>query len=98
MRYELTRYVGADEIPSYEGKRYALQVGPILLGCVGPWTDPKSSAMVLPLSPLQNATDWLVPTDTPLHFGIKGAANYTFMPLWDVEEGEAFTTYPVFQL
>ena len=33
--YKLTRYTGVDQIQGYEGKRFALSVGPIVLGCVG---------------------------------------------------------------
>jgi len=93
--YKLSRYEGVDQIPGYEGKRYALLLGPIVLACVGPMD--LQGTTVLPVPPSQ-VPDWLLPdaSGTPLHFGIRGAPQFRFKPLWAVRDGEKFTTYPIF--
>ena len=34
--YRFSLYEGVDQVKGFEGKRYALLVGPIVLACVGP--------------------------------------------------------------
>ena len=66
-----------------------------MYACVGPM-DPKQPVAMLPVSPEQNVTDWLLPTGR-LHYHIKGLdEQWTFMPLYDVPDSAVFTTFPVF--
>ena len=92
--FHLSRYNGTDELPGYVGKRYALQVGPIVLACVGPMNE-GSPVAVLPVSAHQNASDWLLPLGN-LHYHVKGAdTQWEYMPLFDVPADAVFTTFPV---
>ena len=95
--YTLTAYTGSDQIKGYEGKRYALSVGPIVLGCVGN-LNAKTNAPVLPVSPTgKAAAGWLEPVvGAPLNFNIKGYPGVTFMPMWEMAVADRFTTYPIF--
>lgn len=95
--YHLSHYIGGDQVPGYEGKRYALLIGPVVLACVGPVerSGPLQDTTVLPVLP-ENPSEWLVPTGTPLHFGIKGASQFRFKPLYAIRDGEGFTVYPIF--
>jgi hypothetical protein len=104
--YGFGAYSGDDQIKGYEGKRYALSVGPVVLALVGsmtatsatPWTS------ILPHPPSSaNISSWLIPkpaqsgsSGSSLHFTVAGAPGFEFMPMWDVPEGQAFTTYPIF--
>lgn len=90
--YRVSQYTGVEQVHGYEGKRFALQVGPIVLACVGPMD--AGDTTVLPVA-AGSVEDWLVPTSQPLHFNIKGAPNFHFKPLWDVSQGEKFTVYPI---
>merc|ERR1712151_420405 len=36
IEYKLSLYTGVDQIQGYEGKRYALSMGPVVFACVGP--------------------------------------------------------------
>jgi len=91
--YRLSQYTGIEQVKGYEGKRFALQVGPIVLACVGPMD--VGYTTVLPIA-AQDVEEWLVPTNEPLHFEIKGANAFQFKPLWDVLQGENFTVFPIF--
>jgi len=95
--YRLSLYTGVDQVKGYEGKRYALLVGPIVLACVGPMdTGEKNSTVVLPMGPT-DPSEWLITNVShPLHFNIKGSNRFEFKPMWDVLDGERFTTYPIF--
>lgn len=90
----LSQYTGEDQISGYEGRRYALKMGPIVLAAVGA-LDGGSSSITLPLPP-SNISSWLVPVPgQPLHFTAKGATGVVFKPMWTIGNA-AFTTYPVF--
>ena len=82
--YTLTAYTGSDQIKGYEGKRYALSVGPIVLGCVGK-LNAKTNAPILPVSPTgKAAAGWLEPVvGAPLNSNVKGYPGVTFMPMWE---------------
>ena len=82
-------------IPGYEGQRYALKVGPLILPCVGPLD--KHDAIVLPLDATAPVNSWLQQV-APLHFRVKGVAPHaaTFKPSWHIAPEENFTTFPVF--
>lgn len=89
----LSLYTGVDQVAGYEGKRYALLLGPVVLACVGPM-DAQSTA-VLPV-PAEDPAAWLVPKPgAPLTYGVKGAPLHEFRPLWTVSDGQPFTTYPI---
>lgn len=91
----LFQYTGVDEIPGFVGRRYAVVHGPLVLGCtstanVTPATTPK-----IPV-PATRPADWLLPVaGAPLHYTVKGAPQFTFKPLWDVNATETFTIYPI---
>merc|ERR1712039_1061511 len=91
--YSLSNYIGADQVAGYEGKRYALLVGPVVLACVGHMRTDQTT--VLPLPP-SNPEQWLIPQATPLHFSIKGIDGFIFKPLRSVLDSEEFTVYPIF--
>ena len=96
---ELVQYPlsGIDNIKGYEGSRYALKLGPIVLLCSGPLNS--DQAIVLPVDPTADPSSWLVPVPgSPLHFGVKGVegSKATFKPTWSVAPDEPFTTFPVF--
>ena len=95
--YKLSAYTGSDQVKGYEGKRFALSVGPIVLGCVGNMSA-ATNAPILPVSPdAKAAEEWLVPVaGAPLNFHIKGAPGMTFMPMWEMGSADRFTTYPIF--
>ena len=58
---KLTAYSGSDQIKGFEGKRFALSVGPIVLGCVGD-INATTNAPVLPVAPnAKAAAEWLLP-------------------------------------
>ena len=94
--YKVTPYTGIDQIAGFEGKRFALSVGPIVLGCVGNLSA-TTNAPVLPVAPTAAAVkEWLVPAEgKPLHFSVKGAEGITFMPMWEMASADRFTTYPI---
>ena len=94
--YKVTPYTGIDQIAGFEGKRFALSVGPIVLGCVGNLSA-TTNAPVLPVAPTAAAAkEWLVPAEgKPLHFSVKGAEGITFMPMWEMASADRFTTYPI---
>lgn len=99
--YKVTPYTGIDQIKGYEGKRFAVSVGPIVLGCVdtdGTAINSTTNAPVLPVMPTSAAAaQWLQPIGgKPLNFKIKGAApGLTFMPMWEMGATQRFTTYPI---
>jgi DUF1680 family protein len=96
--YKVTAYTGTDQIKGYEGKRFALSIGPIVLGCVGStnWNT-TTNAPVLPVTPTSAAAaEWLEPVEgKPLNFNIKGAEGLTFMPMWEMSSADHFTTFPI---
>jgi DUF1680 family protein len=94
--YKVTAYTGADQLKGFEGRRYALSVGPIVLGCVGAF-NATTNAPVLPVAPTAAAVaGWLLPVaGKPLNFGIKGAPGVTFMPQWEMQALDRFTSYPI---
>lgn len=130
--YKITKYSGTDQIQDYEGKRFALSVGPIVLACV--WRDCTqhnctTNAPILPVrfpchrfcslpfivwcvlnanlfyvykslrqvAPTAAAVgQWLHPVEgEPLHFTVEGVSGLSFMPMWEMEPDDRFTTYPI---
>ena len=94
--YSLQNYVGADQIPGRDGKRYAVLVGPIVLACVG---NTSKSEGVKQLPTQSKVGEWLIPrAGDPLHFDVKNQPRLSFVPLFDqaAYKGETFTVYPAF--
>lgn len=91
----LSPYTGAEQVPGYEGRRYAVQMGPVVLACVGPSNLQPKAVAILPVDPAARPESWLVPRASPLTYGVKGAPAYEFRPLWTVTDGEQFTTFPI---
>jgi hypothetical protein len=125
--YKITKYSGTDQIQGYEGKRFALSVGPIVLGCV--WRDCTqhnctTNAPILPVRfhpslalntshfelckiitsvalrqvapKASDVSQWLHPVEgEPLHFTVDGVSGLSFMPMWEMEPDDRFTTYPI---
>jgi hypothetical protein len=91
--YRFSVYEGVDQVKGFEGKRFALLVGPVVLACVGPMG--VDGTTVLPV-PAGNAHGWLIPSAKPMHFNIKGVSRFMFKPLWAVDQGEHFTVYPIY--
>ena len=90
----LTQYTGVDQIKGYEGRRYALKAGPVVLTCVGKLDS--LSTIVLPVAAAAPKT-WLVPVaGKSLQYTVKGAPGIVFKPGWEMLAAESFTTFPVF--
>ena len=80
----------------YDGKRYALKRGPIVLACVGK-LDASTNTVVLRIDPSSDPAKWLKSIrGSPLHFTVDAAPGMTFMPLWEVPNEATFTIYPIF--
>eukprot|EP01043_Picozoa_sp_COSAG02_P016691 COSAG02_NODE_739_length_17830_cov_14.978174_15_plen_183_part_00 len=98
---ELVPYTGVDQIKGYEGKRYAVTVGPAVLACVALGHNMGSLLPVLiPASPTAPVSTWLTidPEYTSGYrrsYSISGVAGFKMVPLWEVPAATIFTTYPV---
>ena len=98
----LERYSGSDQLPGYEGLRYAVLLGPIVLAATSLSMNASSAArVVLPVSADQPIGEWLQPTGTGrLHYRVQGPpgspSDVELMPLFDLPLDAAFTVYPVF--
>ena len=94
----LSRYTGVDQIKGWEGQRYALKAGPIVLACIGQNgpAGPGLNAPLIPFAPSNRTIrQWLTPVaGKPLHYGVKGT-NLSFVPLWEVPSPVRFATYPI---
>ena len=94
--YTLNVYTGVDQVKGYDGKRYALKRGPIVLACVGK-LDASTNTVVLRIDPSSDPAKWLKSIrGSPLHFTVDAAPGMTFMPLWEVPNEATFTIYPIF--
>ena len=103
----LTNYSGVDQIKGYEGKRYALQIGPMVLALVAippakmSIATSTSVTTVLPLSGKAKPADFLV-EDPPGTGGFKrswsimGVSGFCYVFNFEVPAALEFTTYPVF--
>ena len=87
------RYTGLDSVVGFE--RYAIERGPLLLGCVGS-LDSHGRFVEIDQDPTEPAT-WLQPVNgQPGHFHVKGKPGYQFMPYHEIQD-QVFTCYPIFR-
>jgi DUF1680 family protein len=89
MGFTLTRYEGAERDRGHE--RYALQYGPILMALHNPADAQREPSLAIQPEGLIQG---LAPVaGKPLHFTVRGAPSYEYLPYWEVED-EAFSAYP----
>jgi len=90
MGMKLTQYEGMEKIEGLD--RYALEYGPILMALTGP-TSGKEPPQ-LNVRPEDLIKELKAREGEPLHFSIKSAPGYQYIPYWEVQE-EAFACFPI---
>jgi len=97
------RYTGSTPTgpgPAAPLPRFAYTVGPVLLaatGAAGRW-NATAKALIVPGVDGAAPAGWLKPAGDghPLHFTVAGAPDMLFQPLWEIENGQVFSSYPAF--
>jgi uncharacterized protein len=90
MGFRMTRYGGQEKI----GNAWALEYGPILMALTGD-VDAQGGAAIAVRA--EELTGRLRAGDGGLEFRIEGDERHRYVPYWEVEVGQEFTCYPVFE-
>jgi hypothetical protein len=88
-------YTGLTQIGNYS--RYAVQYGAVLLAVTvadEDWDEDDDSIHLYGIEKPTEPEEWLVPTNTPLHFTVRGNPHALFMPYYQVQE-QRFEVFPI---
>ena len=97
---EIKKNTHPKNITLFFARRYALQLGPVVLAAVGQ-LEPHVDTVVVPHPPVvgpgAGLPSWLTPVPgKTLHFAVQGAPGVVFKPMWDMLPADPFTTFPIF--
>ena len=91
MTFRATKYTGRDNIVRMD--RWSYEYGPMLFAVTGPHTNNQS---VWIRHDPERPGDWLIPTEDPLRFAVKGDDAHCLEPYWRLTDDVPMTCFPVF--
>lgn len=91
MAFRATKYTGKDRIVRMD--RYSYEYGPMLYAVTGPHTNNESVWIRHDPMDFEN---WILPTDQPLTFAIRGDDEHFLNPYYRLDDETPMTCFPVF--
>ncbi len=89
--FRTKKYTGKDQIVQMD--RYSYEYGPLLYAVTGPATN--NDSVWIRHDP-ERFEDWILPTEEPLTFRIKGDDAHLLEPYYRLGDGTRMTCFPVF--